>query len=221
MDNIYSNIYKKFDFECNECLKSFSHVDHEQDTYTKEHSDRVASYAVLIGEKLNLSEDDLYTLRLGAIYHDIGKVGISAKIVFKDTKLDDDEYIEMKKHTFIGSDILSQSDTFKNIIPIVKYHHERYDGKGYPEGLKGEEIPLLTRIVSVADTFDAMTSNRVYRNALDMNFVKSEIANVAGTQLDPTIANTFLDILNNNFDAVEEIRHKFDNNSSTNKFFEF
>ena len=222
MENSYSNIYKNFDFECNECLKSFSHVDHEQDIYTKEHSNRVASYALLIGKKLNLSENELNTLRLGSIYHDIGKVGVSAKIVFKDTKLDDDEYMEMKKHTFIGTDILSKSNTFKDIIPIVKYHHERYDGKGYPEGLKGEEIPLLTRIVSVADTFDAMTSNRVYRNALDMDFVKSEIANAAGTQLDPNIANTFLDILNTEADKIEEIKHKYDNNGSVaNKFFEF
>jgi len=223
MENDYSNIYKNFDFECNECLKSFNNIDHEQDLYTKQHSDRVASYAVLIGEKLNLSSTDLNTLRLGATYHDIGKVGVSAKIVFKDSKLTDDEYIEMKKHTFIGTDILSKSDTFKDIIPIVKYHHERYDGRGYPEGLKGEEIPLLTRIVSVADTFDAMTSNRVYRNALDMNFVKSEIANAAGTQLDPYIANAFLDILNNESDKIEQIKHKFDDNNSsvTNKFFEF
>ena len=223
MENNYSNIYKNFDFECNECLKSFNHVDHEQDLYTKEHCNRVASYATLIGEKLNLSQEDLETLRLGATYHDIGKVGISAKIVFKDTRLTDDEYIEMKKHTFIGTDILSKSDSFKNIIPIVKYHHERYDGKGYPEGLKGEEIPLLTRIVSVADTFDAMTSNRVYRNALDMDYVKTEIANAAGTQLDPNIANTFLDILNTESDKIEQIKHKYDNNdnNSSTKFFEF
>ena len=159
MEGDYSNIYKKFDFECNECLKSFNHVDHEQDSYTKEHCDRVSQYAVLIGKKLNLSKEELDTLKLGSMYHDIGKVGISSKILFKDSKLSDDEYYEMKKHTFIGSDILSKSNTFKDIIPIVKYHHERYDGKGYPEGLKGDQIPLLTRIVSVADTFDAMTSN--------------------------------------------------------------
>ena len=221
MESDYSNIYKKFDFECNECLKSFSHVDHEQDTYTKEHCDRVSLYATLIGEKLNLSKEDLNTLKLGSMYHDIGKVGISSKILFKDSKLDDNEYFEMKKHTFIGSDILSHSDTFKEILPIVKYHHERYDGKGYPEGLKGDQIPLLTRIVSVADTFDAMTSNRVYRKALDMDTVKMEISNVAGTQLDPTIANVFLNILNTESDKIEKIKHKYDNNSSVNKFFEF
>ena len=221
MENNYSNIYKKFDFEYNECLKSFNHLDHEQDKYTKEHSDRVASYAVLIGKKLNLSEKDLETLSLGATYHDVGKVGVSSNIVFKDSKLTDDEYTTMKTHIFIGCDILSRSPVFENIIPIVKYHHERYDGTGYPEGLKGDEIPLLTRIVSVADTFDAMSSNRVYRNALNMDYIKSELSNIAGTQLDPYITNTFLDILNNESDKIEEIKHKYDNNNSTNKFFEF
>ena len=220
MENNYSNIYKKFDFECNECLKSFSHVDHEQDLYTKQHSDRVASYASLIGEKLNLSDDEMQTLRLGSFYHDIGKVGISTNIIFKDTKLTDDEYFEMKKHTFIGSDILSNSDTFKNIIPIVKYHHERYDGKGYPEGLKGEEIPLLTRIVSIADSFDAMTSNRVYRKQLEMDVVRNEIENGSGTQFDPKITNIFLDILKNEPEKIDEIKHRYDNNSAI-KFFEF
>ena len=220
MENNYSNIYKKFDFECNECLKSFSHVDHEQDLYTKQHSDRVASYASLIGEKLNLSDDEMQTLRLGSFYHDIGKVGISTNIIFKDTKLTDDEYFEMKKHTFIGSDILSNSDTFKNIIPIVKYHHERYDGKGYPEGLKGEEIPLLTRIVSIADSFDAMTSNRVYRKQLEMDVVRNEIENGSGTQFDPNITNIFLDILKNEPEKIDEIKHRYDNNSAI-KFFEF
>ena len=220
MENNYSNIYKKFDFECNECLKSFSHVDHEQDLYTKQHSDRVASYASLIGEKLNLSDDEMQTLRLGSFYHDIGKVGISTNIIFKDTKLTDDEYFEMKKHTFIGSDILSNSDTFKNIIPIVKYHHERYDGKGYPEGLKGEEIPLLTRIVSIADSFDAMTSNRVYRKQLEMDVVRNEIENGSGTQFDPKITNILLDILKNEPEKIDEIKHRYDNNSAI-KFFEF
>ena len=134
---------------------------------------------------------------------------------------ENDEYTTMKTHIFIGCDILSHSPVFENIIPIVKYHHERYDGKGYPEGLKGEEIPLLTRIVSVADTFDAMSSNRVYRNALNMDYIKTELANIAGTQLDPYITNAFLDILNNESDKIEEIKHKYDSDNSTNKFFEF
>ena len=220
MENDYSNIYKKFDFECNECLKSFNHIDHEQDTLTKQHSDRVASYASLIGENMNLSKEDMETLRLGSFYHDIGKVGISTKIVFKDTKLTDEEFFEMKKHTFIGSDILSHSPIFDNIIPIVKYHHEKYDGSGYPYGLSGDQIPLLTRIVSIADSFDAMSSDRVYRKALPLEIVKAEIANGAGTQFDPHLTNIFLDILNNESDKINKIMHKFDNNNMT-KFFEF
>ena len=219
MINDLSNIYKKFEYEYSKCLKAYNLIDHEQDSYTMQHSNRVASYAVLIGEKLNLNEDDLNTLRLGGMYHDIGKVGVPARIVFKNSSLDNDEYVEMKKHTFIGTDILSHSLAFKEIIPIVRYHHEKYDGNGY-EGLKGNDIPLFARIVTVADSFDAMTSNRVYRNSLSMNFVKAEIEKNAGTQFDPEIAKVFLDILNTESDKIAEIQNRYNNNSTT-KFFEY
>ena len=131
-----------------------------KDTYTRGHSDRVAAYSVLIGQRLGLSPDEIRTLRIGGMFHDIGKNGIPDKILLKADKLDSEEYNEIKKHPIIGKNILSNAIIFKNIIPIVLYHHERYDGKGYPYGLSDKEIPFLARIVSVADAFDAMTTKR-------------------------------------------------------------
>ena len=119
----------------------------------------------------------------------------------------EEEYNEIKKHPIIGKNILSNAEIFKDIIPIVLYHHERYDGKGYPYGLADKDIPLLARIVSVADAFDAMTSKRSYRNELSLDFVKEEIKSKIGTQFDPIVATTFLDILNNEHRLISEI-HK-------------
>ena len=104
---------------------------------------------------------------------------------------------------------MGAASIFKDIIPIVKHHHERFDGRGYPSGLQGEEIPFLARIAAVADTFDAMTSKRSYRDALDIQYVKDEIQRCKGTQFDPQIADAFLDILENNFDKINEIQEKY------------
>ena len=180
-----------------------------KDPYTRGHSDRVSEYSVLIGEKLGLSEDEIKTLKIGGLFHDIGKIGIPDSILQKQTKLTDDEYSEIKNHPSIGVHILGAATIFKDIIPIVKHHHERYDGKGYPSGLKGENIPYLARVAAVADTFDAMTSKRSYRDALDLQVVKDEIKRCEGTQFDPEIAEAFLDILNNNFDKIKEIQEKY------------
>ena len=180
-----------------------------KDPYTRGHSDRVSEYSVLIGEKMGLSEENIKTLRVGGLFHDIGKIGIPDSILLKTDKLSDDEYSEIKNHPTIGAHILGAASIFKNIIPIVKHHHERFDGRGYPSGLKGDEIPFLARITAVADTFDAMTSKRSYRNALDLQFVKEEIQRCKGTQFDPQIADVFLDILDNNFEKIKEIQEKY------------
>ena len=180
-----------------------------KDPYTRGHSDRVSEYSVLIGEKMGLSEENIKTLRVGGLFHDIGKIGIPDSILLKTDKLSDDEYSEIKNHPSIGAHILGAASIFKNIIPIVKHHHERFDGRGYPSGLKGDEIPFLARIAAVADTFDAMTSKRSYRNALDLQFVKEEIQRCKGTQFDPQIADVFLDILDNNFEKIKEIQEKY------------
>src|SRR5574344_1722010 len=143
-----------------------------KDPYTRGHSDRVSEYSVLIGKKLGLDENTLHILKIGGLFHDIGKIGIPDSILLKESKLSDDEYSEIKHHPSIGAHILSTATIFEDIIQIVKYHHERYDGRGYPENLAGEQIPLLARITSVADAFDAMSSRRTYRNNLELEVIK-------------------------------------------------
>ena len=180
-----------------------------KDSYTRGHSDRVSEYSVLIGEKLGLSEEQIKTLRIGGLFHDIGKIGIPDSILLKPAKLTDDEYSQIKNHPSIGAHILGNATIFKEIIPIVKHHHEKYDGNGYPSRLKGEEIPYMARIAAVADTFDAMTSRRSYRGPIDIEHVKEEIKRCEGTQFDPQIAEVFLDILNNNFEKIKDIQEKY------------
>lgn len=180
-----------------------------KDVYTRGHSDRVSEYSLLIGEKLNLPPDQMKTLKIGALFHDIGKIGIPDAILLKTDKLTDDEYSEIKNHPAIGAHILSNASIFADIVPIVKHHHERYDGKGYPSRLAGEDIPYLARIVAVADTFDAMTSRRSYRQALDFDYTMAEIERCKGTQFDPAIADTFLEILKTNKDKISEIQQKY------------
>ena len=192
-----------------ESIETLRYTVEAKDPYTKGHSDRVAEFSVLIGKKLGLSEQDLKTLRIGGLFHDIGKIGIPDSILLKEEKLTPDEYSEIKHHPSIGTHILSNATIFSDIIPIVKYHHERYDGRGYPENLKGENIPLLARIATVADAFDAMSSKRTYRNSLDINIIIDEIKKNSGTQFDSRIAEVFLYILENNFDLIKDIQERY------------
>ena len=192
-----------------ESIETLRYTVEAKDVYTRGHSDRVSEYSVLIGKNLGLSDDDLKTLKIGGLFHDVGKIGIPDSILLKTEKLTDDEYSEIKNHPTIGVHILSNVTIFQDIIPVVKHHHERFDGRGYPSQLKGEEIPLLARIAAVADTFDAMTSKRSYRNALSLDIVKEEITKCSGTQFDPQIADVFLDILNNQYEDIEKIQKTY------------
>lgn len=205
-----SNTYEKLEKAYLDSIQTLRYTVEAKDPYTRGHSDRVSDYSVLIGQKLGLSEDELKTLKVGGLFHDIGKIGIPDSILLKEAKLTDDEYSEIKNHPSIGAHILCNAEVFQNIIPIVKHHHERYDGNGYPGRLKGEEIPYLARIASVADTFDAMTSKRTYRNALPLDVVRTEIAKCSGSQFDPEIANVFLDILDNHYTEIEQIQKKYE-----------
>lgn len=151
----------------------------------------------------------MHTLKVGGLFHDIGKIGIPDSILLKPGKLTPDEYSEIKNHPSIGVHILSNAANFSNIIPVVKHHHERYDGLGYPSKLAGENIPYLARIAAVADTFDAMTSRRTYRDALDLQIVIDEIEKNRRIQFDPQIADVFLDILRNHYEEVKKIQEKY------------
>ena len=204
-----SDTYEKLEKAYMESIETLRQTVEAKDVYTRGHSDRVSAFSVLIGEKLGLSENDLRILRIGGLFHDIGKIGVPDAILLKDAKLSDDEYSQIKNHPSIGAHILSNASIFADLIPIVLHHHEKYDGTGYPGRLKGEEIPYLARIAAVADTFDAMTSVRPYRTALPLEVVKEEFRRCAGTQFDPEIAKVFLDMLENEFDKIKEIQDKF------------
>lgn len=130
-------------------------------------------------------------------------------LFYKKFKLTDDEYSEIKNHPSIGSHILSTASIFKDIIPIVKHHHERFDGHGYPSQLAGNDIPYLARITAIADTFDAMTSKRSYRDALPLDVVIAEFERCKGSQFDPELADVFLNILRNHYDEIEKIQEKY------------
>ena len=180
-----------------------------KDPYTRGHSDRVSEYSVLIGKKLGLDEKTLHILKSGGLFHDIGKIGIPDSILLKESKLSDEEYSQIKNHPMIGVHMLGDAAIFTDILPIVKHHHERYDGRGYPSQLVGDDIPYVARIAAVADTFDAMTSKRSYRDSLPIDVVRAEIERCSGTQFDPNIAKVFLDIMDNDFDLIREIQEKY------------
>ena len=177
-----------------------------KDAYTMGHSERVAKYSVEIGKKLNLTEEESKNLYIGALLHDIGKIGISEAIINKTDKLTNEEYQQIKTHPSRGALIIEPAKFLKEKVPLIKYHHERYDGKGYPEGLKGEEIPLMARIICCADSFDAMTSKRAYRDTMPLDFAKNEMTRCSGTQFDPEIVKAFLEVLEDE-DKIKEIRN--------------
>lgn len=171
-----------------------------KDPYTKGHSTRVAKYSKLLAEKMGLSKEEQNAVYSMGMLHDIGKIGIADTIINKPGKLTSEEYATIKTHTTIGYQILNNMDDIKDIEKAARWHHERYDGKGYPDGLKGEEIPLYARIIAVADMYDAMTSNRSYRQVMPQQAVRDEIQRVKGSQLDPRIANCMLEIIDEDKD---------------------
>ncbi len=185
------------------------HTVEAKDPYTKGHSDRVSEYAVLLGKKLNLPDEDIEKLRIGGLFHDIGKIGIPDSILLKESNLTDEEYAKIKEHPVIGYNMIQHATMFKNILDIVKHHHEKFDGNGYPDKLAGTNIPYLARVTSIVDSFDAMTSRRSYRDSLPMDVVKSEILQNLGSQFDPEIGIVFLDILDNDFNSIKQIQEKY------------
>ena len=164
---------------------------------TEEHAERLKSYCLTIGRKMGLSSKELDELVLLAVLHDIGKIGINENILRKPGPLTEKEWEEMKKHPEIGWRIAMSISELVHIADYILYHHERWDGHGYPTGLKGEEIPLLCRILAVVDAYDAMTSDRVYRKAMSKERALAEIRRNAGTQFDPRVVEVFLDLLEN------------------------
>ena len=179
----------------NETILSIANAVDARDKRTGRHSLRVAVYSMLIAAELGFDGEELENIRQIGLLHDIGKIGVPDSILNKPAELTEEEYAVMKKHVDIGGEILKDFTHIKNVADGAKYHHERYDGSGYNCGLKGEEIPLTARIIGLADAFDAMTSNRVYRHAMPMNTVIEELKNGKGTQFDPKLVDILLELL--------------------------
>lgn len=172
-----------------------------RDTYTAGHSERVAEYSVAIGEQAGWPQTEIELLRKSALLHDIGKIGIRDSVLLKDGKLTDEEFNQIKAHPGLGENILKQiepADAMADLLPGVRSHHERYDGRGYPDGLAGEHIPLLGRVIAIADAFDAMTSDRPYRKGMTREHALAILKEGKGTQWDPALIELFINSLRQN-----------------------
>lgn len=176
-----------------------------KDHYTGNHSKRVTKLCELFSKFLNLDATSHYNLVTAASFHDIGKIGIPDNILLKEGKLTDEEYIAIKSHPVIGANIFSVSEIFKDIVPIIKHHHERIDGKGYPDNLKSNNIPYLARILAICDSFDAMVSRRPYKDEKTIEFAIDEIRRCSSTQFDEHLADKFIELLETQTEQIEEI----------------
>ena len=181
-----------------------------RDCETKHHCRRVQGYAVMLGDRLGLSPEDLMEISYGALLHDVGKIGVPDSILLKPGKLTEDEWRIMRNHTLIGHKMIARIKFLKGASDIVLYHHERWDGKGYPYGIAGEDIPLSARIFSVCDSFDAITSKRVYKEAVPIPEAQREIERCSGDQFDPTVVAEFLKITRA---ELEETRRDAEDNT--------
>ncbi len=173
-------------------LRAFAAAIDAKDPYTRGHSERVATLARTIGRHLGLAEELQHKVWIGALLHDVGKIGVEDRILTKAGVLSPDEYEQMKLHTLKGAEILSPIEQLREVIPAVRWHHEAWNGRGYPDGLKGEQIPLIARVVAVADCFDAITTNRPYQQAYSLKFAVETITKLTGSRFDAKVVTAFL-----------------------------
>jgi HD-GYP domain-containing protein (c-di-GMP phosphodiesterase class II) len=166
-----------------------------KDEYTRGHSERVFRVSVALGERLGLPPEQLQALSWAALLHDVGKIAIQRDILNKPARLSEEEYRTIQSHPARGCRVLEPIPQLRSVLPAIRHHHERFDGTGYPDGLAGEAIPRLSRIIAVADTYDAITSTRAYRQARTASFAREQITRGAGTQFDPQVARVFVEML--------------------------
>ncbi|MDD5007440.1 MAG: response regulator [Syntrophorhabdaceae bacterium] len=177
-------------------LKSLIAAINRRDLYTEGHCKRVTAMSLLLAEKIGLADYERDVIRVVGPIHDLGKIGIPDAILLKPGKLTDEEYTLMKGHSMYGEQIMNRFEILANEARIIRHHHERYDGRGYPDALRGDKIPVCSRVLAVCDTYDAMATNRPYRNALVVQEILGEIERCKGSQFDPDIADSFIDMLN-------------------------
>ncbi len=175
-----------------ETIRTLAAAIDAKDPYTRGHSERVSSYSMAIAKHLGLTQDEVFRIRIAAILHDVGKLGIRDSILNKPGGLSEDEYRIMRRHPDIGAQIMTPIRMLKDIIPGIRNHHETWDGNGYPDGLAGEQIPIVARIIGAADTFDAMTTNRPYQRAMSLEYVLGKMRGMSGTRFDPQVVEALL-----------------------------
>jgi HD-GYP domain-containing protein (c-di-GMP phosphodiesterase class II) len=187
-----ANLYTRLRETFYSTVRTLAETIERRDTYTGGHTQRVMEYSLGVGEVIGLDYGQLNDLELVAVLHDVGKIGVSDLILLKPDRLTAEEYETMKAHSAIGSEILANIRELRRLVPGIRHHHEHFDGNGYPDGLAGEKIPLLARVVSVADTFDAMTSDRPYRHGLSPERAFRELLRCSGSQFDPLMIRAFI-----------------------------
>ncbi|MBI3810713.1 MAG: HD domain-containing protein [Nitrospirae bacterium] len=178
-----------------EFVRVLSETLENKDPFTHGHSSRVNYYSNLLAQKLNLSQTELRDLQVGAYLHDIGKLGVDTKIIYKEGAFTRQELLLMRRHPEIGVDLVTPIGLSQNVVSIIRHHHEFYNGTGYPDGLKGDAIPMLTRIVSTSESFDAMVTDRPYRKALPLKEIVDELKRFANVQFDPYLVQLLLEII--------------------------
>lgn len=189
-----ASLYKQLDELFLSSIRAIVEAVDAKDPYTRGHSARVEEYSLMIGEALDMEKDELKDLSVSAILHDVGKIGVPDKILGKRGRLTDDEYEYMKRHPEFGAAIIEPIARLKNLSPNVLYHHEKYDGHGYPKGLKSRKIPLCARIICIVDSFDAITTDRPYRKRSSMERALVEVEKGCGTHFDPKLAKIFVKV---------------------------
>jgi HD-GYP domain-containing protein (c-di-GMP phosphodiesterase class II) len=175
-----------------ETIRTLAAAIDAKDPYTRGHSERVASYSMALSRHLGLKQEEIFRIHIAAILHDVGKLGVKDGILNKPGGLSDEEFEVMRQHPSIGAQIMSPIRMLKDIIPGIRNHHETWDGNGYPDRLKGDQIPMVARIIGVADTFDAMTTTRPYQKAMTLDYVLEKIRSMSGTRFDPLVIDAFL-----------------------------
>lgn len=200
----YEKTHAAYKDQLSESLRTIANIIDTKDEYTKGHSVRVAIYSGMLAKRMGMSEYDQERIYHIGLLHDIGKIGIPAAILTKPGRLNDEEFETIKKHPALGAQIMKDFASIPGVVNGIRYHHERYDGKGYNDGLKGEEIPIEGRIICVADSYDAMSSKRCYRNALSYDFIMNELKRNSGVQFDPEIVKHMIALVEEGYAPVSD-----------------